>query len=135
MYGSTEEIIKPMYANLEDLKEGFRELSGSELEKAEKLLNDASIIVDAYAKNASIEHKSVVVCNMVRRALGSGNDGGVFNGIPIGATQGSASALGYTQSWTVGSGGSVGELYLTKVDKKLLGVGNAIGCSNPFEAL
>ena len=52
--------------------------------------------------------------------------------IPIGATQGSMSALGYSQSWTTGTGSSVGELYLAKLDKKLLGVGNAIGASNPL---
>ena len=45
------------------------------------------------------------------------------------------SALGYSQSWTVGSGGSVSELYLSKTDKKYLGVGNAIGSYSPVQEL
>lgn len=53
---------------------------------------------------------------------------------PTGASQGSASALGYTQSWTM-SGGSVGELYLSKPEKRLLGVGNRIGARSPVEDL
>ena len=55
-------------------------------------------------------------------------------GIPMGATQGSMSALGYSQSWTIGSG-SAGELYLGKLEKKLLGCGNSIGSYSPVEAL
>jgi hypothetical protein len=52
----------------------------------------------------------------------------------MGATQGSVSALGYSQSWTIGSG-STGELYISKVEKKMLGAGNAIGSYSPTEAL
>ena len=63
---------------------------------------------------------------MVRRALGAGEAS-----IQIGATQGTMTAGPYTQSWTM-SNGSTGELYLGRVDKKLLGVGNSIGASNPF---
>ena len=55
--------------------------------------------------------------------------------IPTGATQGSMSALGYSQSWTVGSGGSVGELYLSKLDKQLLGRSNSIGSYSPVQEL
>lgn len=66
---------------------------------------------------------------MVIRALGIDND------IPLGATQGSMSGLGYSQSWTIGTGGSVGELYLSKTDKQLLGGGNSIGSHSPLEDL
>jgi hypothetical protein len=52
--------------------------------------------------------------------------------IPVGATQGSMSGLGYAQSWTI-SNGSTGELYFSKDDKRLLGVGNAIGSHSPVE--
>jgi hypothetical protein len=44
------------------------------------------------------------------------------------------SALGYSQSWTIGSG-TVGELYIGKEDKKLLGASNKIGSYSPTEAL
>ena len=33
------------------------------------------------------------------------------------------------------SGGSVGELYLSKLEKRLLGVGNRIGARSPVEDL
>jgi hypothetical protein len=45
------------------------------------------------------------------------------------------SALGYAQSWTIGSGGGSGEIYVSKMDKKLLGVGNAIGSYSPVQEL
>lgn len=90
------------------------------------LLNDAAVIIDAYNSDAATDAKSVVSIRMVSRAMNSGND------IPIGATQGSMSALGYSQSWTLGTNASVGELYLNRLEKKLLGAGNAIGASNPM---
>jgi hypothetical protein len=45
------------------------------------------------------------------------------------------SALGYSQSWTMGATGSTGELYLNRMDKKLLGAGNAIGSYSPIQEL
>ena len=90
------------------------------------LLDDAAVIIDAYNVAADLDAKELVSIRMVIRAME------VDEGIPIGATQGSMSALGYSQSWTTGTGSSVGELYLAKLDKKLLGVGNAIGASTPL---
>ena len=52
----------------------------------------------------------------------------------MGATQGSASAMGYTQNWTM-SGGSSGELYLSKLEKRLLGLGSRVGAHSPLEDL
>ena len=69
---------------------------------------------------------------MVRRQLDAGPGGQGAAMYPMGATQASASALGYQQSWTV-SGGSVGELYLSKLEKRLLGVGDRIGAHSPLE--
>ena len=90
------------------------------------LLDDAAVIIDAYNVAADLDAKELVSIRMVIRAME------VDEGIPIGATQGSMSARGYSQSWTTGTGSSVGELYLAKLDKKLLGVGNAIDASNPL---
>lgn len=67
---------------------------------------------------------------MVIRTLGDGDTVGV----PVGASQGSMSALGYSQSWTIGSG-TTGELYISKTEKKMLGAGNAIGSYSPIEEL
>lgn len=90
------------------------------------LLDDAAVMIDAVAPNASDDAKKVVSIRMVIRALNVATD------TPIGATQGSMSALGYSQSWTMGSSASVGELYLSAQDKKTLGCGNAIGASDPL---
>ena len=56
------------------------------------------------------------------------------SGVPIGATQGSMAGLGYSQSWTI-SNGSTGEMYLSKLDKELLGYGNRIGSYSPVQEL
>lgn len=95
-----------------------------------ELLNDASVMIDAFASSASSDVKKVVSCRMVMRALGDGS----VSGVPMGATQGSQSALGYSQSWTISNGAS-GELYLAKIEKQMLGVGNAIGSYSPVEEL
>lgn len=117
------------YAEIQDVAAGFRTLTEAEQEQCGALLLEAAVIVDAYNRDAGAEAKKLVSCRMVRRQLGSGDDGMQF---PLGSTQGSASAMGYSQSWTMGSG-SVGELYLSKLDKKLLGVGNRIGSHSPLE--
>lgn len=108
-----------------------RDLTADELNLCQALLEDAAVMIDASAPGAASAAKLVVSCRMVLRALG---DGGA-SGVPMGATQGSMSALGYSQSWTIGSGGSTGELYLAKSDRQLLGVSNAIGSYSPVEAL
>ena len=48
---------------------------------------------------------------------------------------GSMSALGYSQSLTIGSGGASGELYLGKTDRQILGLGNQIGSYSPVQEL
>lgn len=114
------------YASYEDVQAGFRTLTADEISVCNALLEEAAVIIDSYNEDASADAKKVVSCRMVRRAIGAGEAS-----VPIGATQGTMTAGPYSQSWTM-SGGSTGELYLGRVDKKLLGVSNAIGCSNPF---
>lgn len=119
------------YATYEDVQARMtREMSESEQAICTTLLDDAAVIIDLYNSEASADVKKVVSCRMVIRAMGDGE----LSGVPIGATQGSQSGLGYAQSWTV-SNGSVGELYLAKLDKTLLGVGNSIGSKSPVENL
>lgn len=117
------------YATVQDVEAGFRPLTASEQTIASQLLIEAAIIIDAYNSLASADAKNVVSCRMVRRSIGSSGD------TPIGASQGSMSALGYSQSWTMGATGSTGELYLNRMDKKLLGAGNAIGSYSPIQEL
>lgn len=119
------------YATISDINGRItRTLSSTEQTVCTNLLDDVAVLIDAYNANASADAKKIVSCNAVIRALGNGD-----TDIPIGATQGSMSALGYSQSWTISSGGTVSELYLSRTDKKLLGVGNKIGSYSPIQEL
>ena len=119
------------YASAEDVQTRLsRTLTASELSRCAVLLEDAAAIIDSAAGSAADDAKKIVSCRMVVRAIGDGMD----LGVPVGATQGSMSALGYSQSWTI-NGGSTGELYLTKTDKQILGIGRAIGSRSPLESL
>lgn len=123
------------YATIEDVQNRMtRTISETEQTACGKLLEDAAVLIDSFpsAKTASEEAKRTVSCRMVMRALGDGET----SGIPMGASQGSMSGLGYAQSWTFGSGsGGSGELYLARADKQMLGIGNCIGARSPLERL
>jgi hypothetical protein len=117
-----------VYATVEDVEKRCGcSLSLDEIDWCRSLLEDAAVIVDTYGRNASDDAKKVVSCNMVVRMIRNNTD----QDVPIGASQGTISALGYSQTWSLGSG-SAGELYLTKLDKKILGCGNRIAFSGPF---
>lgn len=116
------------YATADQVALGFRELTEDEIKVCNELLDEAAVIIDAFTVSADDLTKQVVSCRMVRRCL---TDTGL-SGMPLGATQGSISALGYSQSWTVGSG-STGELYLSSLEKRLLGRGNKVGFHSPLE--
>ena len=117
------------YATVSDVQARMtRTLSNDEQSVCATLLDDAAVLIDAYRSGAEDDAKKVVSCRVVIRAMGDGSDVA-----PTGATQGSMSGLGYSQSWTIGSGGAVGELYLSKTDKLLLGAGNHIGSYSPVQ--
>lgn len=119
------------YASVEDVQSRMtRTMTEDEQAVCSVLLDDAGAMIDAIALSASADAKKVVSCRMVIRALGDGTTGGY----PIGASQGSMSGLGYSQSWTV-SGGSTGELYIGKADRQLLGLSNSIGSYSPVQEL
>ena len=115
------------YATYEDVQKRLgRTFDTTEKDICDVLLERAALEIDAYNDQASADAKKSVSVEAVARAMNETND------VPMGASQGSMSALGYSQSWTMPSGGSVGSVYLSKADKKLLGVGNSIGASNPL---
>lgn len=119
------------YATISDVQSRMtRTMSQSEQNVCTALLDDAGAIIDAFASSADDDVKLFVSCRMVIRALGDGTS----SGIPLGATQGSMSGLGYSQSWTLSNGAS-GELYLSKLEKRMLGIGNKIGSYSPVEEL
>jgi hypothetical protein len=105
-------------------------MTDAQMTVCDALLEDAAVLIDALASDAPSDAKKTVSCSMVIRALGSQGD----MAVPAGATQGSASALGYSQSWTF-SNGATGELYLSRTEKRMLGVGNNIGSYSPVEEL
>lgn len=118
------------YATTDDVQARMtRVLSEDEITVCGNLLDDAAAIIDACASAAADGIKKLVSCRMVIRALGDGGDS-----VPVGATQGQMSALGYSQSWTFGSG-STGELYLSRLERQLLGKGNAVGSYSPVQEL
>lgn len=115
------------YATTQMVAAGFRELTADEEDRCAALLEEAGVLIDATGTTAKDKIKALVSCRMVRRALGDSD-----TTIPLGATQGTISAGGYSQSWTVGASGTTGELYFGRLEKKLLGIGNAIGAGNPL---
>ena len=118
------------YATVQDVQARMtRILSNSEQSICSNLLDDAAVIIDTFNSSAIADNKKICSIRMVIRALGDGET----SGVPMGATQGSMSGLSYSQSWTIGSGGGVGELYLGKLEKQLLGYGNKIGSHSPLE--
>ena len=119
------------YATVSDVQARMtRQMTQAEQTVCSNLLEDAAVIIDAYNSAAAMDAKELVSVRMVIRAIGDGTDAG----IPMGATQGSMSALGYSQSWTIGAG-SAGELYLGRLEKKLLGACNNIGSRSPIEPI
>lgn len=119
------------YATIEDVTAGMiRDVSEDETRVLTQLLDEVAVLIDAYNSKASVDAKNLVSVRVVRRQIGDGES----SGVPIGATQGSVSALGYSQTWTLSSG-SAGEAYLSKIDKALLGKDNAIGSRSPVEDL
>lgn len=121
-----------LYATVNDVQNRMlRTLSNEELELCRKLLEDAALIIDVYAAKAEAEAKKVVSCRMVMRVLGDGED----TGVPVGANQGTQSALGYSQTWSFPTAGSSGELYISKLEKQILRSGNRIGSYSPVQEL
>ena len=119
------------YATVTDVENRMvRELSEKEQTVVGNLLDDAAVLIDAFNVDASTDSKKIVSCRMVIRAIGDGS-----SEIPAGATQGTISALGYSQTWTMGTNASVGQLYLDRTDKAMLGGGSKIGSYSPVEEL
>ena len=116
------------YATVADIKERMPNLTADD-SVIESLLEEAAVIIDSYNENADPDKKKTVTIRMVSRALSCDDS------IPIGTTQGNRSALGYSEQWTMANGGSVGELYISRVEKKILGCSNQIGSYSPVQEL
>ena len=108
------------FANVSDLEARMgRTLGSNEAAQAAQLLEDASALI---ASQVAIDETDedyaellrITVCNMVRRAV-SVEDLGIY-----GVTQSSITAGPYSQQQTFSN--PTGELYLTKMEKRALGI-------------
>jgi len=114
------------YATVADLEARWHTLSASEQARAAVLLDDAAAILDALGTydetdETMVSNLKAVSCNMVIRAMGATD---------VGLTQGSMTAGPYTQSWSYAN--PSGDMYLTKMDKRLLGISSGyIGSIRP----
>ena len=75
------------YAGAAAVAAGFRTLTDEEQARADALLEEAAVLIDAVAADAKEDAKWVVSCRMVRRVLGDGT-GGDMPLYPMGASQG-----------------------------------------------
>lgn len=109
------------YADVSDLEVRWRTLTDDEQARAEALLDDASAMLDAYVTVDETDEQQmkllkIVVCNMVERAMSTGGD--IF-----GVTQQSMTAGPYAQTFNYAN--PTGDLYITKSEKRLLGISGA----------
>ena len=102
-----------------------RTFNTSETAKANVLLDHAAIILDSLATSEDAGILSMVSCNMVARLMGA------ENADMMGATSTSMTAGPYSQSFTWST--PYGDMYLTKLDKRLLGItAGYIGTISPY---
>ena len=107
------------YATVEELEERWRDLSETEKGKAAVLLGDAAAILDAEMGRCGIEAEGrteklrYVSCQMVRRAMASGADGGDYTSV-------SRTAGSFTEQYSLAN--PSGDMYLTANERRLLGV-------------
>lgn len=113
------------FATVSDLESRWRTLDTDEQEKAGTLLDDAAAMLAAFvtvdtSDTAQAELLKIVSCNMVIRSMSASETDA------YGASQMSMTAGPYTRSYTFGN--PSGDLYLTKLEKRMLGItGSYIG--------
>lgn len=118
------------YAEVSDIELRWHELNSDEQSRAAVLIDDASAMLDALVtvdtENAEQrELLNMVCCNMVIRAL-SATASDAF-----GVSNATMTAGAYSQSWTYAN--PSGDMYLTKLEKRLLGVTSSyIGTIRPM---
>lgn len=110
------------YATVSDLMQRWRLLSDAEQARAEVMLDDAATILDATVDIDEDNEKQAallktVSCSMVKRAMVSMADG------MLGVSQGTISADIYSQTFQFSNPG--GDMYLTQMERRLLGVTNS----------
>lgn len=102
------------YATVDDLQAGWRTLTADEQTRATTLIGRASTMLEALCDTTSksADILEIVVCSMVQRVMVAES---------AGVSAESMGAGGYSQSWTYSN--PSGDMYLTKNEKKMLGIG------------
>ena len=120
------------FAVVSDIEARWRTLSADEASRASTLIDDATAMLSALVKVDAADAQqaellNTVCCNMVIRAMAqSGMD-------TFGVSQAALTAGPYTQSFSYSN--PSGDMYLTKLEKKLLGVSiGYIGSIRPMMA-
>ena len=120
------------FAVVSDIEARWRTLSADEASRASTLIDDATAMLSALVKVDAADAQqaellNTVCCNMVIRAMAqSGMD-------TFGVSQAAITAGPYTQSFSYSN--PSGDMYLTKLEKKLLGVSiGYIGSIRPMMA-
>lgn len=123
------------YAEMKDLQARWREITDEEeAARAQQKLKDASLLIDGECKAAgvtldledelTVEMLSMTVCEMVKRAMIAPVDQA-----PV--TQGGVTVGPFSMSQTYAN--PHGDLYLTKAEKKRLGIGcQRVGFAHPW---
>lgn len=110
------------FATVDDLVARWRRLDDEESARASTLLADAAAIIEAEGVDASEPDEAtaallkMVSCEMVKRAMQA-------SPAQPAATQGSVTVGPFSESFTYAN--PTGDLYLTKAEKRRLGIG---GC-------
>ena len=120
------------FATVSDIESRWRALTDDEETRADALIDDASAILTCLVDvdptdTQQAEALTTVCCNMVIRAMSA------TAGDSFGVAQSSMAAGPYSQSWTYAN--PSGDMYLTKLERRLLGInGSYIGSIRPMMA-
>ena len=118
------------FATVDDLQARWRVLSEPEQERAAVLLEDASVMLSSLVAIDSedpyqADLLKVVCCSMVQRSMMASEQDA------FGVTQQTVSADIYSRSMTFAN--PSGDMYLTRNEKKLLGIGTGYIGSIPVK--
>lgn len=112
------------FATVDDLAARWHSLSAAESSTATALLEDASDVIRTTAPGwvrASASTLKRIACAMVKRAMVAGDN--------VGLSQATETTGPFSNSWTFSNPG--GDLYLTRSERKALGIGQATGSAVP----
>ena len=106
------------YATVEDVEGRWHSLTSDEQERCALMLSDAAVAIDMLTTvgESKLEAAKIVSCNMVIRSMAASDS----QNDAFGATSVTTTAGPYSQS--VSFANPSGDLYFTKLDKKMLGI-------------